>query len=167
MALVRIEIDGFTAKVYSSYDPGRVDIIKSIPGRRWDKDGKFWEIPTGQVPSLKVALEAIGDAIVISGQAEQPPRSDDGEVRRLREENQRLQRDKQRIEQQIIRMRNEAAAANGRNWAEQLLGACDPDLADKVFKRLTAVLHPDAGGHDELMKQLNVARDLLNARSYR
>lgn len=171
MARVRVEVDGYLARVYSPYDPERVEIIKTIPGRRWDSRGKFWEIPAVQVPNLVVALGAFGDVVAINQASEPPPQQhkrDDGEVRQLREENRRLEREKQRLEQAVVRMRNEADAADDRSWAEQLLSGCDPQLSEKVFKRLVTVLHPDAGGDTRLMQELNVARDLLDAaRTYR
>ncbi|WP_188193434.1 hypothetical protein [Nonomuraea sp. SYSU D8015] len=34
-----------------------------------------------------------------------------------------------------------------------------PSLHDKVYRALSKVLHPDLGGTDKLMKDLNVARD--------
>lgn len=170
MALVRIEIAESTAEVYSPYGPERLEVIKSIPGRRWDKDGRFWEIPTTRVPSLKAALEAIGDSVVIAGSGERPPPqhdagAGDAELRRLEAANRVLEREKQHLEQQVVRMRNEAAASD-HNWAEQLLGKLSPEQSDKAYKALTKVLHPDAGGDNNLMRDLNVARDSMSARAW-
>lgn len=47
-------------------------------------------------------------------------------------------------------------------WAETLLTRLSPEQADKAYKALSRVLHPDAGGDAELMQQLNRARDVLN-----
>lgn len=168
MAVVRIEVDSLTAKVFSPYAPERVEVIKSIPGRQWSGDGKFWRIPVTQVPALKVALEVIGDQVVIVGQTEQPPRQsgDDGEARRLRAENTRLERENGRLRQEAQRLRNEAAARKS-NWAETLLSKLGPEQAERAYKRLASVLHPDVGGPDELMRDLNVAHDLLGSRGWR
>jgi len=35
----------------------------------------------------------------------------------------------------------------------------DPSLAEKTYRRLASVLHPDVGGSEEAMKQLNMAWD--------
>lgn len=169
MALVRIEVDGLTARVFSPYDPQRVEVIKSIPGRHWDKDGKCWVVPTVQVPGIKVALEAIGDTVLIVGAAEPPPRqrqADDGEVRILKDANRRLERDLARLRQENQRLRSETAARGG-SWAETLLRKLTPEQAEKAYKKLATVLHPDVGGSAELMRDLNVAHDLLGEKSWR
>ncbi|HZN75693.1 MAG TPA: hypothetical protein VFC00_29020 [Micromonosporaceae bacterium] len=162
MALVRIQVIGLVAEVFSPYDPDRIEVIKTVPGRRWDKTGRFWEIPTAQVPALKLSLETNGDKVVIVGLVSDPPprqrASDDSEVRRLRAEKQRLEQESGRLRQEVQRLRNEAAA-RGHSWAGQLLDQCPPALAEKVFKALTRVLHPDAGGDNDLQRDLNVARD--------
>lgn len=46
-----------------------------------------------------------------------------------------------------------------RTWADELLTAAGPELAPRLFKALAAVLHPDTGGDNQLMQQLNAARD--------
>lgn len=45
------------------------------------------------------------------------------------------------------------------NWADSLFQALPEALAEKAFKALTRVLHPDTGGDTALMQQLNGARD--------
>ncbi len=42
-------------------------------------------------------------------------------------------------------------------WADELLKACGPELAPKVFKQLSKALHPDMGGNLILMQELNAA----------
>jgi len=49
-------------------------------------------------------------------------------------------------------------------WAEMLLDAVGDDLAPKVYRALVCVLHPDHGGHHQLMVELNRARDRRTAR---
>lgn len=154
MALVRIEVGPITAEVHSPYDPARVDIIKTIPGRTWDKDGKFWKIPSGRVASLKAALEASGDQVQVIGTPVGRSSENDAIIARL-------EREKLRLQQEIIRLKN-AQAASAQNWAEQLLGRLDPDQADKAYRALSRILHPDVGGPTALMQQLNAARDRFN-----
>lgn len=44
-------------------------------------------------------------------------------------------------------------------WADALYEALGPQLADKAFRALVPVLHPDRGGDTEAMQMLNAARD--------
>lgn len=156
MAFVRIEVDVLVAKVHSPYDPTRVEVIKTIPGRFWEKAGHFWTVPSGEVPALKAALEAFGDHVQIIGAAPTAPSAAETDAIITR-----LERDKQRLQQEIIRLKN-AQAASTQNWAEQLLGRLGVEQGDKAFKALSRVLHPDVGGDTVLMQQLNAARDLVN-----
>ena len=48
-------------------------------------------------------------------------------------------------------------SANKETWADELLKACGPQLAPKVFKQLSKALHPDMGGNLVLMQELNAA----------
>lgn len=148
MALVRIEVNGGLAEVHSPYDPDRIEVIRTIPGRVWNKDGKFWTIPASRVASLRAALEAYGDQVQVHS-ASSP---DDATIARL-------EREKQRLQQEIIRLKN-SQAATAQSWAEQLLGKLTPEQADKAYKALSRVLHPDVGGDTRLMQQLNAARSL-------
>lgn len=50
-------------------------------------------------------------------------------------------------------------APRGETWADALLDAVGPQRVEKVHRALVKVLHPDVGGDDELMAQLNRARD--------
>lgn len=167
MAPVRIVITGEKAEIFSAYDAK--DLIKTMPIRRWDGEAKCWRIPAVDVPDLKALLEVAGFTVhVIDKQpppTSPPPPRRDGETERLRLDLRRLEREKQRLEQQVVRMRNEAQARTS-NWAEDLLRKLTPDQAAKVRKKLTTVLHPDVGGNAELMTDLNVAADRFSSRSW-
>jgi hypothetical protein len=155
VALVRIEVGPVVAEVHSGYDPARIEIIKSIPGRTWDKDGKFWKIPTSRVGSLKAALEANGDQVqVIGGVAQGRSAESDAIIARL-------EREKQRLQQENIRLKN-AQASSAQSWAEQLLCRLDPEQSEKAYRALSRILHPDVGGNTALMQQLNARRDLMD-----
>lgn len=167
MALVRIEVDGTEAHVYSPYHPDRIEVIKTIPGRSWDKEGKFWTIPTYQVPSLVVALQTIGDQVQINQKPDRPPPpADSGKLRKAQEQIHALETENRRLRRDLQRAGSEASATR-HNWAYDLLAKLDPEQAEKAYKRLAGVLHPDAGGPSDLMRDLNVARDLLGERSWR
>lgn len=170
VATVLVFDDGVIAKVHSPYDRNRVDVIKAMPARSWDSATKTWTIPSIYVGTLKVALEAIGDAVVVTGRPAAAPGDSarhEADRRSWNAERTRLERDRQRLQQEVNRLRSTAAAASGQDWAEQLLGKLTPEQADKAYRALVRVLHPDVGGDHRLMQQLNVARDLYSARSGR
>jgi hypothetical protein len=176
VALVRIEVDSFDAEVYSSYHPERVEIIKTIPGRSWDKEAKFWSIPANQVPSLVIALQAFGDTVQIHqrppGDRTPPPgggkTTDDlrSKLAAAKEHNRDLLRENQRLRQETQRARHESSARRS-SWAEDLLSKLSPEQARQAYRKLATVLHPDVGGPPDLMRDLNVANDLLGQRSWR
>lgn len=39
------------------YDPQLIELIKEVPGRRWDPDGKFWSIPLARIGFLIAKLK--------------------------------------------------------------------------------------------------------------
>lgn len=49
------------------------------------------------------------------------------------------------------------------SWAMNMYTALGRDLGDQAYKQLVRVLHPDAGGDAEAMKELNRARDEYRA----
>ncbi len=105
------------------------DAIKTMPIRRWDPSIKCWVIPAEDVDELQAILEAEGFKVIITGVREQ---------------------------------RRDPPPRNGRNtetWADGLFTALNPALAEKAYKALVRVIHPDVGGSTEAMKQLNAARD--------
>lgn len=50
------------------------------------------------------------------------------------------------------------AELRGGGWADELFTAVGPSRAEVVYRALSRVLHPDAGGDTALMQQLNAAR---------
>ena len=173
MALVRIETDTFGARVYSPYSPERVQVIRTIPGRWWDKDGKYWSIPVEQVPSLIAALRQIGDTVQVDGTPVDEPPTDpsrlaelEAKLRAAKEHNRDLMNENAQLRRDLIRARQEIAAKKS-SWAEELLSRLSPDQQKQVYRKLATVLHPDVGGSHELMRDLNMAHDLLNERSWR
>lgn len=52
-------------------------------------------------------------------------------------------------------------AADNDTWARELFAAAGPELADKLYRALSKVLHPDAGGSTALQQQLNDAKRAL------
>ncbi|WP_193318250.1 hypothetical protein [Nonomuraea phyllanthi] len=131
MPLVRIVVDGHQALVYSPFDAK--DLVKSMPDRKWSPGDKAWIIPAYDVDDLKAVLEASNYTVVITH--------------------------KQQTKQE---QRQEPPPKSGRGvqtWADLMFTALPDPLAEKAFKALTRVLHPDVGGSTEQMQILNAARD--------
>ena len=57
---IELDPDGKTLQIRFPYRPDLVDDVKSIPGRRWDRAGKLWRVPAGQVENVIAALDARG-----------------------------------------------------------------------------------------------------------
>lgn len=41
------------------YDPAVIEAVKQIPGARWDKNRKVWQLPTNALPAIEVVLRPI------------------------------------------------------------------------------------------------------------
>jgi hypothetical protein len=128
----RIVIDGDTAMCFTPYRLR--EIVKSFPGRKWDATLRAWLVPVVLADELADALRHAGETVFVTGTGGarwQSGRTDHGH------------RD-----------------TPGATWAHRLLDAVGDDRAERVFKALAHVLHPDvAGGDTQLMQQLNEARD--------
>lgn len=126
-------------RLYFSFDQQVIDIIRTIPGRRWNKDLRCWIVAHSSLRLLSDTLVSLGHRVIVSGPSDQ-------------REYERTKRERE---------------ARDNDWADQLLGRCSAELSEKVFKALTRVLHPDAGGDNTLMRDLNVARDRLLSENVR
>lgn len=49
---IELDPDGKSLQVRFPYRPDLVDDIKAIPGRRWDRAGKLWRVPSAQVENV-------------------------------------------------------------------------------------------------------------------
>lgn len=166
MSRVRIEMHGLNARVFSPYSEERVEILRSLPSRRWVGEGKYWEIPASYIEQLKDDLTAFGDEVVVTGA---PPPSGGDAIAKLLQRITGLEGERNRLAQENARLRREdnTRAASSASWAEHLLRNLSPEQAELAHKRLASVLHPDVGGSAELMRDLNVARDTLAGRNVR
>lgn len=61
----------------------------------------------------------------------------------------------------VVGLPEQPRTADSTSWAEELLTACPPDIREQVYRALSKVLHPDAGGDVRLQQALNDARDRL------
>ncbi|MFI6477384.1 hypothetical protein ACIBH1_05590 [Nonomuraea sp. NPDC050663] len=130
MPLVRIVVDGSEALVRSPFEAK--DLIKSMPDRKWSPADKAWVIPADDVVDLQAVLSASGYQVIVTH--------------------------KQKAKQER-REQPRTGRSTNQTWADLMLASLTPDLAEKAFKALTRVLHPDIGGSTEAMQILNAARD--------
>ena len=131
MTTARLIVEAGQVQVFAPY--ALKEIIKSLPNRRWDKLGKCWIIPVRHADLCGNALRAAGCEVFLTRPDGTPwtsGRPDAGH-----------------------------RSTPGPDWAEGLLDAVGPQRIDKVYRALSRVLHPDAGGDMQLMQQLNIARD--------
>lgn len=132
MTVVHIEVGRSDAKVHSPFDAK--DIIKELPRtwRAWDKAEKCWLIQLFAIDTLTESLHAAGFTVRTTHDA--------GARQRYSEPPPR-------------------AGRNTSTWADSMYQALGKELADKAYKALVPVLHPDRGGDTVCMQQLNAARD--------
>lgn len=164
MTTVRIQTGPAEARIYFPYDQAIIDAVKTIPGRRYvdgGPNGKFWSVPTFQAEAARDLLTSMGHTVLYDGTSASP--TSDATMGRLRAEMTALQVRNRQLVQENQRLKREAEAKQG-DWATSLLRRCPPELEEKVFRALTRVLHPDTGGDNDLMRDLNVARDRLAQR---
>lgn len=126
----RVVADSTSARVFCPYELR--ELVKTFPGRKWRPDEKCWTVGLSTVDALADALRAVGETVFVTRADGTPWTSG--------------------------RAEHGHRAAPSSSWAESLLGAVGPERADAVFRALSRVLHPDAGGDTALMQQLNAAR---------
>ena len=81
---VLVVAQGGEARIFSSYDPNRVRLIKLVPGRRWSKTEKHWTIPSAGVDILVAKLKRAGIGCVVNRDVVQRDRCQTTESRRDR-----------------------------------------------------------------------------------
>jgi hypothetical protein len=119
------------------YDERVQAFIKSVPRWAWDYDhaAKKWSVE-GEEYAKRVAadLRAAGYKVTGFGAERKlpPPPPPPGAV--------------------VVEV----------NWAEAMFAAVGPELYDKAHRAMARVVHPDIGGSDQLMKELNAARAAVN-----
>lgn len=104
------------------------DVIKCFPGRRWNPQHRCWLVGASFDDAMAEALKAAGCTVIVTRHGG----AEHGAHR----------------DHHVI----------GAGWAEALFGAVGPSRADAVYRSLSRVLHPDVGGSNQLMGQLNAAR---------
>ena len=49
---IELDPDGQNLQIRFPYRPDLVDEVKTIPGRRWDRNGKLWRVPATQIGNV-------------------------------------------------------------------------------------------------------------------
>lgn len=53
---IELDPDGRNLQIRFPYRPDLVEEVKTIPGRRWDRSGKMWRVPAGQIENVVALL---------------------------------------------------------------------------------------------------------------
>jgi hypothetical protein len=136
MTTVRIERQGTgmfaEARVLFPYNAHLVDLIRSVPGRYWNSDDRFWTIPVGEVNATARMFAGAGADVTVDGRPytehqtkEPPPRQ---------------------------------PPPSG-DEIDALFRRLPVQLRTPAFRALAKVLHPDIGGDPGLMRSLITAHE--------
>jgi hypothetical protein len=117
-------LDDDYSTVRFRYDETCIEIIKSVPVHRWDRDRKLWTTETSWVQLLAKRFHDKGFQVAIDNELWKPP-------------------DMKALSPPL----------------QALFDVLPAHLRRPAYKALSKVLHPDAGGDTELMKQLNQANE--------
>lgn len=123
--IITITSDGAMATVAFRYDPDAVDLIRQVPGRRWDADERVWWIRAALIGMTAQVFTAAGHDVLVDGRPWTPPTTSSGSHK-----------------------------ATGSPW-NALFRTLPDRLRQPTYKALARVLHPDAGGDGRLMQELN------------
>lgn len=126
--MIRITTRRARASVAFPYDEEGVDIIRSIPGRRWDSTARYWTVPEDEVRLTATRFHAAGFDVLIDGEMFTPRTS--ASPRRTNP-----------LGDPMLAFFRVLPVA----------------LRQPAYRALARVLHPDAGGDTALMQQLNRA----------
>ena len=135
--LIVIDCQPPLAWVQFSYDPDLVAVIKTVPGRRWRPEYKYWTIPVAQVDGCAYMFYDEGCTVLVDGSLWSPT---DHLVASL--------------------------SSGGRvELLLRFFEALPPHLQAATHRALVKVWHPDAGGDHSLAQDLNLARSSLKEKA--
>jgi hypothetical protein len=127
--VIRITTHGGEARVVFDYDAEAVAIIRTISGRRWDPDHRYWTIPTTGINLAARRFADIGFTVTVDGRPWTPPAPSPPPARAIG------------------------------SPVDAFYHCLPPHLREPVYKALLKVLHPDTGGDTRLMQELNASRE--------
>lgn len=122
------------ARVRFDYDERAVAAIKAVPGRRWDKLGKFWTVPCDVAHIAEGRLADLGYRV-------------ENEVPRPRHRAAPSPPTKGRFETLT-------------DAVETIVAGVPSGQQDRVLKALAAASHPDLGGDVKFSQWVNQRRGL-------
>ena len=189
---VVIQVDGPEARVSAPYDERRVEIMRQVPGRRWDPSLRMDVIPGLEAEALAERLRReLGDQVVlrvISPAVPPPPPPDPAEVERLRHQVHDLTQEAERAwaeladaQNQIRRLREENDQLRERASAAEMVAALmrasvtarAAGWAEQALGRVSAEQRESLwrrlvkAVHPDVGGSAELTRDLLDARPAR
>lgn len=150
---VRLSRGKLQTVIQFNYNAELVDLVKSYDGREYNPDNRTWTIYNSDV------IDFIKEASKLGFSCKDAADDDYDYAKRERQYRQ------QREQSYYTNNANSGppprrSSGVGNDWACQLFVAVGPELTDKAYKVMSRVVHPDVGGSEDLMKQLNSAYDL-------
>lgn len=132
MAFVVITTSYGLADVSFKYDAEVVALVKSIPSKAWQADGKYWTIWASHVPALASLLHSHGHTVSVDGEHWQP-KAKTGPFEPF-------------------------VKQSSSNPFVTFFAEIPEQYRVAAYKALIRVFHPDTGGDVELAKKLNAAK---------
>lgn len=131
VSTVIFEFRGYQFSCRFRYDPDIVDLVKtSVPGsaRSWDPSTKQWLVDADWVRPLADTLRHCGHTVIGLDPPKPPPTN------------------------------SHANSHNDHDWALGVFKRIGPNRSDAAYRLLSRLVHPDVGGSDAMMQELNAAR---------
>jgi len=139
MTVARIVVQGVTADVFSPFELKH--ILRSMPGRRWDKPRKCWVIDTAWVDMCADALRQAGATVYVTSKT--------GEQWKSKRAGKHGHR-----------------AEPSSEWVTQAFNSVAPQNVAHLRRGLLMAFHPDRqGGNAEVARQINQAADRREGRT--
>jgi hypothetical protein len=136
-AVIRITTHGHDARVEFPFDDEARLVIRTIPGRRWEPEGRYWVINKALIDLVAKRFTDASFPVTVDGVPWQPPAASS----------------------------SPPPPRNGsRPPIDAFLCSVPPHLVEPVYKALVKVLHPDHEGDLALMQALNAVHDRLRSR---
>lgn len=126
MAFVMIVSTDHLATVAFAYNEALVELIRTVPGRKWHVEDRVWTVPAGQIEGTAAMFHKAGCTVTIDGKVWTPLAQHKGSVPSSRVE-----------------------------LLTRLFTSIPDRLGPPTQRALIRVWHPDAGGDDTLARDLN------------
>jgi hypothetical protein len=131
--IVHIDTGRGRAIVTFAYDVKAIELVKSIPSKRWHRERRYWTIRADDVPLAAKRFADAGHDVRVDGRRHANSSS----------------RSRSRSS------RTAHPATKSSDPFAPIFAAVPSDRRPDLYKALARVFHPDAGGDHVLMQQLN------------